>query len=103
MGLGRWQRETLDEYAALAKPLKEGYVRFAIIIGERRANTREFGAGIAIRLLAFECYAEGHYQMRETWIADCQYAWTAQDKAHEIARYLSQHGISQGHIHIEET
>lgn len=87
MALGIRQKELLQEFANLLNRQPD-IIRLQITINRRRAYTREFGSGMAITIKPFECYQEGEYAMQGDWIANCQYDYTAIEKAQEIARFL---------------
>lgn len=87
MALGVQQKETLRQFADLLNR-QPHIIRLQITINRRRAYTREFGSGMAITIKPFECYEEGEYPMQGDWIANCQYDYTAIEKAQEIARFL---------------
>jgi hypothetical protein len=74
-------------YAAMLKRSPD-VIRLQINVQGQRTYTREFGSGRAITITPYECYEEGEYSMQGQWIANCNYEYSAIEKAQEIARYL---------------
>lgn len=99
MMLGRQQIETLTFYALLLKRSPE-IIRLVVHIEPYREYTRECGSGHAITVTAFECYEEGDYKMRSSWVANCQFDYTAEDKGREIARWLVAQGCPKKRIRL---
>jgi hypothetical protein len=101
MTLGKHQRESLDEYAAIL--IKQPHiVRIEVQIHPWYRFSRELGGGSGHPIIVqpFEVYEEGAYPMKRAWLATCRFDWTAIEKAQEIARYLVAAGCPKDRIRI---
>jgi hypothetical protein len=110
MALGKRQKEDLAKLIDLGtRPMREGHIRFEVMIGQR-FSSREIPfsggyvllsrRGVPITVTPIECYEEADYPMQCEWIAFCEYDYTALEKGQEIARYLVEQGIPRERVKL---
>lgn len=101
MAFSKRQEEDLNAAVELYKA-GPAVIRLQVNILPYRQYTREFGKGIDIVVVSYECYEEADYRLTYEHISRCQENYTALEKGKEIARWLVEQGVPRDKVRLRQ-
>lgn len=101
MAFGKRQQEVLNAAVELYKQ-SPAIIRLQVNILPYRHYMREFGKGIDIVVVSYECYEEADYRLTYEHISRCQEDYTALEKGKAIARWLVEQGVPKDKVRLRQ-